>query len=122
LYLRLARIAARAQDTKAELEALTRALDADKKNGALAAEVADRAEAVGDDEMALKALRAISLHAQGGPVTAAGSFLRQAKIVKRRGDNARAVLLARRAAQEAGQGDPDALAESRQFLESIPSK
>jgi tetratricopeptide (TPR) repeat protein len=122
LYLRLARIAARAQDTKAELEALARALDADKRNGALAAEVADRAEAVGDDEMALRALRAITLHAVGGPVTNASSFLRQAKIVKRRGDNGRAMLLARRAAQEAAQNDPQALAESREFLETIPAK
>jgi tetratricopeptide (TPR) repeat protein len=121
LYLRLARIAAHASDTKAELEALARALDADKKNGALAAEVADRAEAVGDDEMALRALRAITLHAVGGPVTNATSFLRQARIVKRRGDNGRAVLLARRAAQEAAQNDPMVLAESRQFLETIGS-
>ena len=48
LHARLARIAALAGDAKEELAALTRALDADKKNGEIMVAVADRAEAAGD--------------------------------------------------------------------------
>lgn len=66
----------------------------------------------------MKALRAITLHGPAGPLTVAVAFLRQAKIAHRRGDGDRAILFARRAAQEAEQGDP-ALAESRAFLKSV---
>jgi tetratricopeptide (TPR) repeat protein len=115
IYVRLARIGARAGDTRAELDALGRALELDKKNGALAAELADRAEAAGDDDVALKALRVITLYNSPGPISAAAAFLRQARIAHRRGDNDRAILFARRAAQEAGDKDPIQV-ESREFL------
>jgi tetratricopeptide (TPR) repeat protein len=118
LYVRMARLAALAADTGAEIDALTRALEADKKNGALAAQLADRAEAAGDDETAMKALRTITLHDAPGPMSSALAFLRQARIAHRRGDKDRAILFARRAAQEAEDHDP-VLAESRDFLKSV---
>jgi tetratricopeptide (TPR) repeat protein len=118
LYVRLARLAARVGDSKAELQALSRALDADKKNGALATELADRAEALQDYDLATKALRIITVHQAAGSLSTAVAFLRQAKIAHRRGETDRAVLFARRAVQEATQGDPVA-AESQEFLKSV---
>ena len=47
--------------------ALSRAVDADRKNGVLAAQLADRAEAAGDDELLVKALRTITMHPGNGP-------------------------------------------------------
>jgi predicted Zn-dependent protease len=118
LWGQVARIAAKAGDTKSELQALSRALDADRKNGVLAALLADRAEEAGDDELVTKALRSITAHQPAGPISVPVALLRQAKMAKRRGENDRAVLFARRAAQEATQGDP-VLAESREFLKSV---
>ncbi len=118
LYVRLSRIAARAGDGKTELSALSRALDADKKNGALATELADRAEALEDYDLATKALRIITVHQAAGSLSTAVAFLRQAKIAHRRGETDRAVLFARRAVQEAAQDDPVA-AESQEFLKNV---
>jgi tetratricopeptide (TPR) repeat protein len=118
LYVRLARLAAHIGDSKAELQALSRALDADKKNGAVATELADRAEALGDHELATKALRLITVHQSPGSLSVAVAFLRQAKIAHRRGETDRAVLFARRAVQEADQNDP-VVAESQEFLRSV---
>jgi thioredoxin-like negative regulator of GroEL len=118
LYVRLAHLAARAGDGKAELSALSRALDADKKNGALATQLADRAEALHDDDLATKALRIITVHQAAGSLSTAVAFLRQAKIAHRRGETERAVLFARRAVQEATQDDP-VMTESQEFLKSV---
>jgi tetratricopeptide (TPR) repeat protein len=106
LHARLARIAAAAGDAKEELAALTRALDADKKNGEIMGTLADRAEAAGDLDLALKALRLITANNAPGPISLADAFLRQARIAERRGERERAVMFARRAAQEAPSGDP----------------
>jgi Tfp pilus assembly protein PilF/Flp pilus assembly protein TadD len=118
LYVRIARIAARAGDAKSELQALSRALDADKKNGAVATELADRAEALQDYDLATKALRIITVHQATGSLSTAVAFLRQARIAHRRGETDRAILFARRAVQEAVQGDP-VVTESQEFLRSV---
>jgi hypothetical protein len=118
LQLRLARIAGFAGDRVTELAALGHALDADKKNGELAAEVADRAEQANDDDLALKALRLIVAHNAPGPISAAAAFLRQARIAQRRGETERAVMFARRASHDAPKDDP-IHAEARNFLDSI---
>src|SRR5262249_32123664 len=81
LYHRLGRGAAGLGDRSAQLAALRRALEADRKNGEVVAELADLAEAMGEDELALRALRAATLHAQPGPLTPAMAFFRQARIV-----------------------------------------
>jgi len=117
MYVRLAHIAGLANDRAGQLTALGHALDADKKNGELAAEVADRAEEAGDDELSLKALRLIVAHASPGPIGMPEAFLRQARIAARRGETERAVMFARRAAQDARKGDPIQL-EARAFLEA----
>jgi tetratricopeptide (TPR) repeat protein len=118
LHMRLAGIAARAGDQKSELDALNRALDADKKNGALVAEIADRAQEAGDQDLEMKALRAITVHEAGGPISAAVALLRQARIAHFRGEKDRAILYARRAVQEATEGDPIHV-ESREFLKQV---
>jgi tetratricopeptide (TPR) repeat protein len=118
LHGRLARIAALAGDAKGELAALTRALDADKKNGEIMAALAERAEAAGDLDLALKALRLIIATNVGGPISVPDAFLRQARIADRRGERERAVMFARRAAQEAPKGDPVARA-AREFIALI---
>ena len=117
MHVRLAHISGLAGDRAGQLAALGHALDADKKNGELAAEVADRAEEAGDDEVALKALRLIVAHNAPGPITVAEAFLRQARIAQRRGETERAVMFARRASHDAAKGDP-VHAEARAFLEA----
>src|SRR4029079_10502157 len=85
--------------------------------GELAAEVADRAEEAGDDELSLKALRLIVAHASPGPIGMPEGVLRHARTAARRGETERAVMFARRAAQDARKGDPIQL-EARAFLEA----
>jgi tetratricopeptide (TPR) repeat protein len=125
LHIRLAHIAGLADDRAGQLASLGLALDADKKNGELAAEVADRAEEAGDDDLSLKALRLIVAHASPGPISMPEAFLRQARIAQRRGETDRAIMFARRASQDAPKGDPVQV-EARAFLEAhetaAPSK
>jgi tetratricopeptide (TPR) repeat protein len=117
LHVRLARLAGYAGDRKGELAALTLALDADKKNGEIASEVADRAEEADDLDLALKALRLIVAHNAPGSISVPAAFLRQAKIIHRRGETERAVTFARRAAHDAPDGDPVQL-EAKKFLKA----
>jgi tetratricopeptide (TPR) repeat protein len=118
LHSKLAHIAALAGDPKGELAALTRALDADKKNGEIMATLADRAEAAGDLDLALKALRLLIANNAGGPITLPDAFLRQARIADRKGEKDRAIMFARRAAQEAPKGDPIQKA-AKEFIASL---
>jgi Tfp pilus assembly protein PilF len=117
MHLRLARIAERAGDPRAQLAALAQALDTDKKNGPLQAEVADRAEAANDDDLALKALRLITANTAPGPISVPAAFLRQARIAARRGEAERAMMFARRASHDVPKDDP-VYAEARAFLEA----
>ncbi len=113
--LRLAQVARMAGDRDAQVAALAHALDADKKNNEVVAEVADRAEEAGDDELALKALRLIVANTGPGPISVPAAFLRQAHIALRRNDTDRAVMFARRAAHDAPKGDPAEI-DAREFL------
>ena len=77
-----------------------------RRTASSTAEVADRAEEAGDDELALKALRLIVAHAAPGPISVPEAFLRQARIAHRRGETDRAIMFARRASHDAPKGDP----------------
>lgn len=114
MQLRMARIAGISGDAETQKEWLGVALDADKNNGEVAAELAELSMELGDDDTALKALRVVTLQKTPGPMSKAVAFLRQAQIAHRQGDQQKAVLWARRARLE-----DDELAEAQQFLEEI---
>jgi len=114
LYHRLSRASGGMGDGQEQLNALKKAMETDRKNGYVAAELADLAEALGDDDLALKALRAITLNAPDGPMTKAVAFYRQARIAHKGGDRQRALIFAKRALQE----DPN-LAQANELLESV---
>ena len=114
MQLRMARIAGVSGDPETQKEWLSVALDADKNNGEVAAELAELAMELGDDEAALKALRVVTLQKAPGPMSKAVAFLRQAQIVYRQGDAQKAVLWARRARLE-----DDQLEEAQEFLAQL---
>ncbi|MFK7990434.1 MAG: hypothetical protein AB8I08_30710 [Sandaracinaceae bacterium] len=114
MQLRMARIAGVSGDPETQKEWLSVALDADKNNGEVAAELAELSMELGDDETALKALRVVTLQKTPGPMSKALAFLRQAQIAHRQGDQQKAVLWARRARLE-----DDSLDEAQAFLTEI---
>jgi len=114
LQHRTARIARAMGDFAAELDWLKQSFETDKKNGDVASELADRAEENDDLDLALKALQAVTLFKSPGPLSQAMAFLRQARIMHRRGDAAKAILWGKRALQE----DPE-LADAAEFLREI---
>jgi lipopolysaccharide biosynthesis regulator YciM len=114
MQLRMARIAGLSGDAATQMEWLKVALDTDKGNNVIAAELAELAIAVGDDATAMNALKVVTLQKTPGPMSKALAFLRQAQIAARQGDHQKAVLWARRARIE----DPE-LTEAEQFLQSL---
>lgn len=111
LQLRMGRIAGISGDAQTQLEWVKVALDTDKTNGAIAAEVAELAIQLGDDAVALNALKVVTLQKTPGPMSKAVAFLRQAQIAHKQGDHQKAVLWARRARIEDAE-----LAEAESFL------
>jgi tetratricopeptide (TPR) repeat protein len=101
-------------DTPVQLEALKRAHHANRKNGRVAAELADLAEQVEDWDLALATLRIIPTLDDECPITPAQALLRQGRIAFRQGDKKRALLCARRATL----ADSDS-PEVKAFLEEI---
>jgi tetratricopeptide (TPR) repeat protein len=114
LQLRMGRIAGLSGDPATQLEWIKVALDTDKGNGAVAAELAELAIQLGDDATALNALKVVTLQKTPGPMSKAVAFLRQAQIAQRQGDPQKAVLWARRARMEDSE-----LAEAEQFLAAL---
>lgn len=114
LQQRMARLAGAAGAKDTELEWYKVALDSDKNNGDIAADLAELAMELGDGETALKALRAITLMKQAGRMSKAVAFLRQAQISHQKGDSRRAILWARKAKEE----DPG-LTEADDFLREL---
>lgn len=113
---RMARIAGLSGDQQTQLEWLKVALESDKGNGIIAAELAELAMALGDDATAMNALKVVTLQKTPGPMSKAVAFLRQAQIAHRAGDLQKALLWARRARLE----DAD-LAEAAEFLARLES-
>lgn len=114
LQQRRARIAAAQGDQEGHLSWLKKAFDVDRKNGEIAAELAQLATEMGDYDLALKPLRAITLMEDPQPITRQMALLWEAKIEHARGNHAKAELWAKKALRE----DPD-YADAQQFLQEI---
>ncbi len=114
LQHRMARLAAAAGDPSLQMQWLGAALDSDKNNGEVASELAHLAMELGEHDVALNALRAVTLMKSDGPMSRAMAFLLQAKIAHHRGEARRALLWARKAKSE----DPE-LEEASAFLQEL---
>jgi tetratricopeptide (TPR) repeat protein len=96
---RKAYIASAEGDHPTQLECLKKAHQSARKNGPIAAELADLAEALQQWDLAVATLRTITtLDAGECPISAAVALVRQARIALLQGDDKRARLCARRAA------------------------
>jgi tetratricopeptide (TPR) repeat protein len=114
LQQRMGRVAAMLGDKDGQLNWLKKAFDVDRKNAEVAAELAQLATEIGDYELALKPLRAITLMDNPAPVTRPMALLWEAKIEHARGNRAKAELWAKKALRE----DP-AFADAQQFLDEL---
>ena len=115
LQHRMAQLAEARGDQVGRFDWLRRAFETNRKDGMVAAELADLAEATNDIDLAVKALRAVTLApASAGRLTPAMAFLRQARIAQRSGDRPKAVIFAKRALQE----DPR-LSDAAEFLREM---
>ena len=114
LYQRQARLAAAKGDSEGRLHALKKALDTDRRSVAIASEVADLAESVGDDELAMRALRVVTANPIKDAKACAVAYFRQGRIAHKSHDKARAIIFVKRALQE----DPD-LPEAKALLEEL---
>src|SRR5262249_33106645 len=113
LQHRMARVAAASGDRHVEAAWLNAALDTDAKNADVAADLADVATETGQLDLALKALRAVSL-VKSDRIPRALAYLRQGMIHYEQGDQKRAVMMAKRAQAEDG-----TLVEAGEFLARI---
>lgn len=114
LYHRQSRLAALAGDRDGQLQALKKALDSDRRSVAIANELADIAETIGDDDLALRALRVVAASPVKDAKVLGHAYLRQARIAHRAKDRARAIIFVKRALQE----DPE-LDEARALLDQL---
>ena len=100
LRLRMARLSYAVGDQQARYDWLSSALDADMNNGEVASELAVVAQETGQLDVALKALRALTMMKGEAPMSRAEAFFRQAIIVAQKGEPRRAVLWAKKAKAE----------------------
>ncbi len=114
LQERMANLALAAGDKNLEMQWLDAAVESDKNNMSAASRVARIAYDLGELDVALGALRAVTLSKEDGPMSKAMAFLMQARIAHQRGEGRRALLWARKAKSE----DPD-LVEAQEFLEEL---
>lgn len=102
---RKAYVAGSMGDHQTQLESLKKAHQHARKNGQVAAELADLAEALEDWDLAVATLRTITTLDEGeSPISPAVALVRQGRIALRNGDDKRARLCARRASMT----DPEA--------------
>jgi tetratricopeptide (TPR) repeat protein len=100
LYQRQSKLAAILGDRDGQLQALKKALDVDRRSVAIANELADLAESIGDDDLALRALRVVAANPVKDAKVLALAYLRQARIAHRAKDRSRAIIFVKRALQE----------------------
>ena len=97
-HQRKAYVAQAQGDTALQLDSLKKAHHANRKNGHVAAELADLAEQLEEWDLAVATLRIIpTIDDEECPITAAQALVRQGRIALRQGDEKRAKLCARRA-------------------------
>ena len=111
---RMGRVCAMLNDKDGQLGWLKKAFDVGRKNAEVAAELAQLATEIGDYELALKPLRAITLMDNPSPVTRPMALLWEAKIEHARGNRAKAELWAKKALRE----DPQ-FQDAQQFLDEL---
>lgn len=111
---RMGRVCAMQGDKDGQLNWLKKAFDVDRKNAEVAAELAQLATEMGDYELALKPLRAITLMDNPAPVTRPMALLWEAKIEHARGNRAKAELWAKKALRE----DPN-FQDAQTFLDEL---
>jgi tetratricopeptide (TPR) repeat protein len=114
LQQRMGKVAAAQGDRDGQLTWLKKAFDVDRKNAEVAAELAQLATEIGDYELALKPLRAITLMENPAPITRPMALLWEAKIENARGNRAKAELWAKKALRE----DPG-FSDAQQFLDDL---
>jgi tetratricopeptide (TPR) repeat protein len=114
LQQRMGKVAAAQGDRDGQLAWLKKAFDVDRKNAEVAAELAQLATEIGDYELALKPLRAITLMENPAPITRPMALLWEAKIENARGNRAKAELWAKKALRE----DPG-FSDAQQFLDDL---
>ncbi len=114
LQHRMARAANAGGGRDVELQWLIKALECDMQNGQVAAELAEVGIELRQFDIALKALKAITLLRHPGPMSRALATLRQGQIAYQQGDPKRAVLLAKKALAE----EPT-LSEAEDFLREL---
>ncbi len=114
LYQRQSKLAALTGDRDGQLQALKKALDVDRRSVAIANELADLAESIGDDELALRALRVVAANPVKDAKVLALAYLRQARIAHRAKDRSRAIIFVKRALQENSD-----LEEARALLDQL---
>lgn len=111
VQLRLAHMARDTGDGRGAMTWLVSALESDFQNAQIASDLADAAMALGEDETALRALRAIALMKNPAPMSRAIAFSRQGIIAGKQGDKKKAAFFARKALLE----DPQ-LVEAQELL------
>jgi tetratricopeptide (TPR) repeat protein len=111
---RMAQIARIVGDRTNELAWLNAAFESDAQNGEAAAALADVATEFGQLDVAVKALKAITLMKSPKPLSRAMAYLRQAMIAQHQGDVRKASMLAKKAQSE----DPN-LEEAHTFLAQL---
>jgi tetratricopeptide (TPR) repeat protein len=114
LYQRMGRLAAARQDGEEQLKWLNQAAEIDRKSSEIASELADAALAAENYDMAMKALRALTMMDDPRPITRALAFLKQAQIAHLRGDPRRAQHWAKKA-----KSLDESLSEADSFLAEI---
>ena len=110
----MGRVSALMGDKDGHLNWLKKAFDVDRKTAEVAAELAQLATEIGDYELALKPLRAITLMDNPTPVTRPMALLWEARIENARGNRAKAELWAKKALRE----DPQ-FQDAQQFLDEL---
>jgi Tfp pilus assembly protein PilF len=110
----MAQVARAAGDDDALFAWLDAALQSDRQNGVVAAELATLAMERGELDIAVKALQLVTLLKDPGPMSRAEAYLRQGMIAAERGDVKKARLLAKRALTT----DPE-YADAQAFIDQL---